>query len=161
MLIEGGTHLIFDALISPYRMGEAPRARRLLRSVTQGMLVMWDRGLHSYQMVAGTINKQAAILGRVSAHVKFKVETVLPDGSYLSYVHPDRKLKKKGSQPILVRVIEYQVDNPQKPEKPEVIRIITNLFDTEQLPADLLAQEYHQRWEAENTYPLKNPGWAC
>lgn len=34
---------------------------------------------------------------------------------------------------------------------PEVIRIITNLFDTEQLPADLLAQEYHQRWEAENT----------
>lgn len=87
-------------------MGEAPRARRLLRSVTQGMLVMWDRGLHSYQMVAGTINKQAAILGRVSAHVKFKVETVLPDGSYLSYIHPDRKLKKKGSQPILVRVIE-------------------------------------------------------
>lgn len=151
MLIEGGTHLIFDALISPYRMGEAPRARMLLRSVTQGMLVMWDRGLHSYLMVNGTIKKQAAILGRVPAHVKFTVETVLPDGSYLSYIHPDRKLKKKGFQPILVRVIEYQIDNPQKPENSEFIRVITNLFDTEQFPADLLATEYHQRWEAENT----------
>lgn len=44
MLIEAGTHLIFDAKMSPYRMGERVRALKLLRSVKPGMLLMWDRG---------------------------------------------------------------------------------------------------------------------
>ena len=48
MLIEAGTHLIFDALTCPYRMEERVRALKLLRSVGPGMLLMWDRGLHSY-----------------------------------------------------------------------------------------------------------------
>ena len=30
-------------------------------------------------------------------------------------------------------------------------RLITSLFDFEQFPAELLAVEYHQRWEVENT----------
>jgi hypothetical protein len=47
LLIEAGTHLIVDALVCPYRMGERVRVQKLLRSVTQGMLLMWDRGLHS------------------------------------------------------------------------------------------------------------------
>ena len=44
LLIEAGTHLIFDALVCPYRMGERVRALKLLRTVTSGMLLMWDRG---------------------------------------------------------------------------------------------------------------------
>jgi hypothetical protein len=55
MLIEAGTHLIVDALMCPYRIGERVRAKKLLRSVTQGMLLMWDRGLHSYAMVQATL----------------------------------------------------------------------------------------------------------
>ena len=47
MLIEAGTHLIVDALMCPYRIGERVRAKKLLRSVRAGMLLMWDRGLHS------------------------------------------------------------------------------------------------------------------
>ncbi len=46
-LVEAGTHLICDALISPYKMGERVRVRKLLRSVNSQMLLMWDRGLHS------------------------------------------------------------------------------------------------------------------
>jgi hypothetical protein len=42
ILVEAGTHLIFDALICPYKMGERVRALRLLRSVTKEMLLMWD-----------------------------------------------------------------------------------------------------------------------
>ena len=47
ILVEAGTHLIFDALICPYKMGERVRALRLLRSITKEMLLMWDRGLYS------------------------------------------------------------------------------------------------------------------
>lgn len=65
MLIEAGTHLIVDALICPYRIGERVRAKKLLRSVTQGMLLMWDRGLHSYTMVQATLVTGYDYLGRV------------------------------------------------------------------------------------------------
>lgn len=44
MLVEAGTHLIVDALMCPYPIGERVRAKKLLRSVTAGMLLMWDRG---------------------------------------------------------------------------------------------------------------------
>ena len=40
LLIEAGTHLIVDALICPYRIGERVKVKKLLRSVTQGMLLM-------------------------------------------------------------------------------------------------------------------------
>jgi hypothetical protein len=50
ILVELGTHIITDALISPYRIGERVRAIKLLRSVEQGMLVTWDRGLHSFKL---------------------------------------------------------------------------------------------------------------
>lgn len=107
LLIEAGTHLIVDALMCPYRMGERVRAKKLLRTVTVGMLLMWDRGLHSYGMVNAILAQGCQYLGRVPANVKFEVEKVLDDGSYLSWIAPDQKSKKKGGRRIQVRVIEY------------------------------------------------------
>ena len=91
ILVEAGTHLICDALMCPYRIGERVRALRLLRSVTSGMLLMWDRGLHSYAMVQATVLKSSDYLGRMPAHVKFLVEQPLEDGSYLPLDLPIRK----------------------------------------------------------------------
>jgi hypothetical protein len=101
------THLIIDALISPYKIGERRRAIKLLRQIGQGMLLMWDRGLHSYRMVYSALKQKAHILGRVPANVKFQVVKPLDDGSYLSWIAPDRKSKKKGATTIKIRVIEY------------------------------------------------------
>jgi hypothetical protein len=148
MLIEAGTHLIVDALICPYRMGERVRAKKLLRSVTPGMLLMWDRGLHSYAMVQATLATGCDYLGRVPANVKFSVEKVLTDGSYLSWIHPDGKSKKKGGTKICVRVIEYSINSEQGQQ---TYRLITSVQDLTLFPALLLANEYHQRWEIENT----------
>jgi Transposase domain (DUF772) len=50
--------LIVDALMCPYRIGERVRVKKLLRSVTKGMLLMWDRGLHSYAMVRATMRPE-------------------------------------------------------------------------------------------------------
>ncbi|QFS44389.1 transposase [Nostoc sphaeroides CCNUC1] len=55
-LVEAGTHLITDAFISPYRIGERKGALKLLRSVSDGMLLMWDRGLHSFKMVNAKVH---------------------------------------------------------------------------------------------------------
>lgn len=42
LLIEAGTHLIVDALMCPYRIGERVRVKKLLCSVTSLMLPIWD-----------------------------------------------------------------------------------------------------------------------
>ncbi len=148
LLIEAGTHLIVDALMCPYRMGERVRARKLLRSVNEGMLLIWDRGLHSYVMVRSTLARQCHYLGRVPTNVKFEVELVLDDGSYLSWIYPDGKSKKKGGTKIQVRVIEYTMGTG---EQQQTYRLISSLMNIAVFPALLLATEYHQRWEIENT----------
>jgi len=148
LLIEAGTHLIVDALMCPYRIGERVRVKKLLRSVSEGMLLMWDRGLHSSAMVRATLSQKCHYLGRVPKNVKFPVEKVLEDGSYLSWIAADGKSKKKGGRKIMVRVIEYTIDTDGSPQ---IYRLITSLTDIVLFPALLLATEYHQRWEAENT----------
>ena len=143
LLIEAGTHLIFDALMCPYRIVNRVGAQKLLRSVGTGMLLMWDRGFHSYAMVQATLVRECEYLGRVPAHVKFEVEETLNDGSYLSWIAPSGKLKRKGCQRIQVRVIEYTIDAPSQPGSQQTYRLITSLMDVEQFPAWLLATEYH------------------
>lgn len=151
ILVEAGTHIIFDALMCPYRIGERVRALKLLRSVQSGMLLMWDRGLHSYEMVHKTVSQGCDYLGRIPANVKLLAEKPLEDSSYLSWINPPGKLRKKGCQPIMVRVIEYTIEHPQKPAEQLTYRLITSLLDINKFPAELLAKEYHQRWEVENT----------
>lgn len=72
----------------------------------------------------------------------------IPDGSYLSWIAPDRQSQKKGATRIRVRVIEYVI---QENGKEQTYRLITDLMDISLFPALVLAQEYHSRWEAENT----------
>jgi hypothetical protein len=189
MLVEAGTHAITDALLCPYRKGERGRALKLLRSMQPDMLLMWDRGLHSFKMVKAALEKGCHILGRVPANVKFEVVQILEDGSYMSWIAPDRKSKLQGAQRIPVRVIEYTIGhldqysliekNPtqlrsgnerirvsdchllrnsnfsrcpiEENGQQQIYRLITDLMDCVAFPALLLAQEYHQRWEAENT----------
>ncbi len=148
LLIEAGTHLITDALMCPYRIGERVRALKLLRSVNKSMLLMWDRGLHSYRMVNSTLVQGCQYLGRVPAFVKFPAHKVLDDGSYLSWINPDRKSKKKGLTKIQVRVIEYTIETDGELK---TYRLVTSLMDLALFPALLLAEQYHQRWEIENT----------
>jgi hypothetical protein len=95
ILLEAGTHFIFDALMCPYKIGERVRALKLWSSVTPGMLLMWDRGLHSYAMVETTVSKGCEYLGRIPCNVKFLNEIQLDDGSYVRKDLPIRQIKEK------------------------------------------------------------------
>jgi hypothetical protein len=148
LLVEAGTHLITDALICPYRIGERVRALKLLRSVSESMLLMWDRGFHSYKMVSCTLAQRCQYLGRVPKNVKFPPHKFFDDGSYLSWINPDRRSKKKGFTKIQVRVIEYTIESDGELK---TYRLVTSLMNLALFPALFLAQQYHQRWEIENT----------
>jgi hypothetical protein len=103
---------------------------------------MWDRGLHSYAMVQSTVDKGCDYLGRIPANVKFLPELPLEDSSYLSWIYPSGKLRKKGLKPIQIRVIEYTVEQKEKPEEQLTYRLITSLLDIVKFPAELLARVY-------------------
>ena len=150
-LVEAGTHILCDLILRPYRGGEAPAARRLLRSVGGGMLLMWDRGLHSYEMVRGTLDRGAQFLGRVGKAIVLQPEELLRDGSFLAFVYPSPTHRRRRAGGVLVRVIEYAIDDPARPGRAARYRLITSLLDPRTAPAATLAAEYHQRWEVEST----------
>lgn len=150
-LCEVGTHAICDAGLWPYHTSERVGGLRMLRSVVAGMLVMWDCGFHSFDMAYQTIQRKAHFLGRLPAHVKPKFVRALSDGSYLAYIYPSDYQRKKRGEHLLVRVIEYTIDDPNRPGHGEHHRLVTSLLDAELYPAHTLACEYHQRWEIEIT----------
>jgi hypothetical protein len=148
-LAECGTHVIVDAGFWPIHTSERVGGRRMLRSVTAGMLVMWDRGFHDYDMVAGVQARQAHVLGRLPAHVKPERVKLLPDGSWLAYIYPSDYKRRKQGERCLVRIIEYKVTDPALADPNETHRLLTTLLDPDLYPAVDLICAYHERWEVE------------
>jgi hypothetical protein len=150
-LVECGTHAVVDAGFWPYHTSERVGGFRLLRSVTPGMLVMWDRGLHDYDMVVQTRQRGAHALSRLPSHVKPEMVRRLADGSYLAYLRPSDYQRRKQGERILVRVIEYTLTDPNLPGYGEIHRLVTTLLDPEAYPILDLICAYHERWEVEIT----------
>lgn len=150
-LVECGTHAVIDAGFWPYHTSERVGGFRLLRSVTPGMLVMWDRGFHDYDMLMQTRQRGAHVLSRLPAGVKPQVVRRLADGSYLAYLYPTDYRRRKQGERLLVRVIEYTLTDPHLPGYGEVHRLVTTLLDPQAYPILDLICAYHERWEVEIT----------
>ncbi|HVG97713.1 MAG TPA: IS4 family transposase [Chloroflexota bacterium] len=159
-LIETGTHALCDVVLRPFRGGEAPAARHLLRAVGPGMLLLWDRGFHGYDMLQRTRARGAHFLGRTKTNVVLLPTEGLPDGSYLSVVYPSPKARRRRAGGIAVRVVEYALDTPACPGT-ERYRLLTSLLDPAAFPAPALAATYHERWEVETALAeVKVHQWA-
>jgi Insertion element 4 transposase N-terminal/Transposase DDE domain len=148
-LVECGTHAIVDAGFWPIHRSERTGGLRVLRSVAAGMLVMWDRGFHSFEMILATLARGAACLGRLPAHVHPQVVRRLPDGSCLAYLMPSDYHERQAGARILVRLVEYTITDPQLEGYGERHRLVTSLLDPATAPALQIACAYHERWEIE------------
>lgn len=148
-LVECGTHAIVDAGFWPCHTSERVGGLRLLRSIQPGMLVMWDRGFHDYEMIAGVQKRQGHVLSRLPSHVQPNKVCTLPDGSSLAYLYPaDLKRRRRGEH-LLVRIIEYTFTDPALPGYGQTHRLVTTLLDHRVCLALDLVEAYHQRWEIE------------
>lgn len=148
-LVECGTHAIVDAGFWPLATGERTGGFRMLRSLTAGMLVMWDRGFHDYEMLVRVRQRGAHVLGRLPAHVQPKPVCALPDGSYLAYLYPAEPKRRRRGEHLLVRIITYTLKDPTLPGFGETYRLVTTLLNHQAHPALELACAYHERWEIE------------
>ena len=144
-LVEIGTHAVVDSGVWPVHSGEKTIGKRMLRSLSAGMLVLWDCGFHSFDMVQKALAKGAHILTRLPANVKVEVIRRLANGSTLiDLVQRDHNGRIVG-QAIRLRLIEYTVRDPALPGYGE------RRLDEAVYPALELARLYHERWEAEIT----------
>lgn len=148
-LIECATHLIVDALFRPHRPNEQQGAWALLRSVQRGMLVLLDRGFHSARLIQVMRALGAHILGRLASNVAPRYLRQLGDGSYLAYLYPEDDSGKQQGRPLLVRIIEYTLDDPHRPGHGELHRLVTTLLNPRTCPAKELVRCSHERWEIE------------
>ena len=150
-LCECGTHVIFDAGFWPIHTSEHVGAQRLMRSVEAGMLLMLDRGLYSYERVNTALQQDAQVLCRLSSTLKPTGVEVLPDGSYLSTIFPADRARRQAGEHLVVRLIEYTIDDPDRPGHGNVHRLLTTLLDPQAYPVLDLISLYHERWEVEST----------
>lgn len=113
------------------------------------MLVMFDRGLVSFDGIRTICQHGAPILAPARADMKLTAHTTLPDGTFLA----DLRCWDNGflrDQPrIPVRVMTYTLDDPHRNPDRQSFRLITTLLDPDLCPALVLIEVYHQRWEIE------------
>lgn len=148
-LLECGTHAVVDAGFWPYAPSEHRGARRLLRSVGPGMLVLWDCGRHSADLITAVHARGADVLGRVPAGVRLPADEPLPDGSYLARLTTGRDWQRRREERLPVRVVEYTLTDPSRPGYGERHRLVTTLLDHRRAPARELVAGYHERREVE------------
>jgi hypothetical protein len=148
-LCEAGTHVLYRWLLKPYRRNEVSMAPYVLRWLQEGMLLLWDRAFLSYKNVQQVLAQRAQLLARAKCNLVFEPTEVLPDGSYLAKMYPSAKHRKRDQGGIVVRVLEYALDDPGRPSKEKRHRLVTTLLDAAEYPAEELIVLYHQRWEQE------------
>jgi len=148
-LIEIGTRVTVDAFVGRYKTSEQSAAIRLMRSLKEGMLLLWDRAFVGYKLWNEAIKTGAHLLGRLKSNMIFEPIQNFSDGSFLAKLYPSPYARRKDQEGILVRIIEYTITNSLLPGFGEKHRLITSLLDAELYPAKELIVLYHERWEVE------------
>ena len=129
----------------------------MLRSVCPGMLVRWDGGFPSFDRCQICLEKQGAqFLSRLAAKIKPIFPKRLSDGSYLAYLRPADKSRRQHER-LLVRIIEYKLDDPGRPGHGQRRSLMTSLLNEVAYPAHTLAGAYHERGEIEITIDEMDP----
>lgn len=148
-LCEAGSHVLWRWQIKPFATGEVTMAPGLLRHLRRGMLLLWDRNFFGYRTLAAVAGRRAHLLARVASNRRFDPTETLADGSYLARCYATRPDRRDDRGRITVRVITYTLDDPNRPGRGEVHRLVTTLLDERLDPAEGLIVLYHERWEQE------------
>jgi hypothetical protein len=151
-LVELGTHVEVGVSVGGWQDSEQSLARPLWDLIPSDALLTEDRGFFSYDDWKALNSRGVKLLVRMKSHHVLKPIQRLPDGSYLAKIYPSGHARAKDRDGIVVRVIEYTLDDPQRTGHGEIHRLMTNLLDAGQYPALELVSGYHERWEEEMVF---------
>ena len=147
-LVEVGTHVELDFVFGGWGDSEQKLVTQLWGSIPDDALLLEDRGFFSFESWK-ELHTKHKLLVRIQKSMVFKPVKRLSDGSFLAKVYANSWNRQNDRHGILVRVIEYTLDDPQRTGDGEVHRLMTNLLDADECPALELIMLYHERWEIE------------
>jgi hypothetical protein len=148
-LVELGTHVEVALAVGGWQDSEQKPVEQLWDKIPTDAPLIEDRGFFSYDHWETLDARGVKLLVRMKSNLILRPIERLPDGSYLAKIYPSSYHRDKDRDGIVVRVIEYTLDDPQRTGHGEKHRLVTNLFDYEMFPALELACYYHERWEEE------------
>jgi hypothetical protein len=146
-LVENGTHVLFGTQMGGYGTSEMTLAKGVLPWLGQGMLCLADRYFFGFEFWQQARATGSALVWRIRKNLRLACEQRLPDGSYLSRIYPSQEDRRRNTNGVVVRVIDYQLEGVAGAEP--MYRLVTTILDPEQAPALELAALYHERWEIE------------
>ncbi len=147
-LAECGTHALTDVAFGACTTGETTLTRGLLGSLGPGMVVLAEPNFYSFALWNEARATGADLLWRTKSNHVLPVDERLADGSYLSHLHEVVNNHRRRTD-VVVRVVEYSIDDPGRPQADSVYRMLTTIVDPDAAPAVELAALYSQRWEFE------------
>ena len=164
-LREAGSHVLWRWQAKPCRRSEVAIAPVLLRHLEPDMLLMQDKAFLCCKHARLVRARGAHLLARVKSGFVLPSRKELPDGSFLSTLHPrsnaSRREREKGGVPV--RLIEHVLRGTGHKDDGKPQRLLTTLLDHEEHPAEELVLLYHERWEEEmaidelKTHLLRRP----
>jgi hypothetical protein len=151
-LVELGTHVEIGVAIKAIRCGERTMVEGLLNHLGPGMLLLLDQGFFSEKLWRKLMARGVSVLARVTTQMILRPIRTLSDGSFLAKIYKGDYNRRKDRDGVVVRVIRYTLDDPQRVGHGEVHVLLTNLLDEALYPAMDLVILYHERWEHELTF---------
>jgi hypothetical protein len=154
-LVEVGTHVEVAFVVKGIKQSGSAEQRLvpgLLRHLRTDMLLLWDRGFFSFGLWKRLVTQGCQLLARVSSRLVLRPIQHLGDGSYLAKIYPCESERNKDRQGLVVRVIRYTLNDPQRVGHGVEHVLLTTLWDAECYPARELVLLYHERWEIELVY---------
>jgi hypothetical protein len=144
-LVETGTRGLLGAALGscPGDRDEPTLARRLLRLLEPGMLVLLDRAFDASAFLAEVAGTGAMLLARAKSTRNPAVLGHLSDGSYLSNLD---------GLPVRIIEADLRMTGADGSRVGDRYRLITTLLDHDAYPAAALVALYHERWEIESAY---------
>jgi len=146
-LVENGTHVLFGTQMAGYGTSEMTLAKGVLPWLRPGMLCLADRYFFSFELWQQARATGSELLWRIRKNLQLACEQRLPDGSYLSRIYPSQEDRRRNTNGMVVRVIEYRLEGVAGAEP--IYRLVTTILDPDKAPALDLAALYHERWEIE------------
>lgn len=153
-LVEAGPHAELAFAVKGLKekeSGEPSMAPGLFRHLRRDMLLVWDRGFFSYNLWQQILLRNCQLLARVKVSLVLRPVQELPDGSYLAKIYPCHSMRNRDEGGILVRVIRYTLNDPQRTGCGQEHVLLSTLLDAQAYPARELIILYHERWEIELT----------
>jgi hypothetical protein len=148
-LVELGTHAELALVVKPCHTSEPAMVAALRRHLGPDMLLLCDRNFFSYACWRELSGRGVQLLFRVKKRQILKPVRQLADGSYLAKIYPSRADREHDRHGLLVRVLRYTLDDPQRVGHQETHVLLTTLLDAAAHPALTLILLYHERWEHE------------